>query len=1021
MDNIDFQIDTAERIEEIFDNAVRKGGKQRRVLLADEVGLGKTIIAREVISRVRKIRSDVGDDMYRVIYVCSNLTIANQNVGKLGLNDSLNVSESRLSMQYLVLQEKIKQLKDDGEYGEGKMPELLIPLTPGTSFNTSNCGNIEERALIYCIVKDMPEFESVNKDFFKYLDRIKEVSWSYAIKKYQTRIKKLGSENFKENVQAAIRKDILFNDVCKLLKDAKKNKIEIISKLRIIFAKYSLNLLEPDLVVLDEFQRFSGFLNGEDNDENLIADKFFGNCEDGNSDPLILLMSATPYKPFSTLEEINELRCDEHFSDFMTLMNFLFKKSGQDDFKTTWQEYSKNLSSFAVVDTADLLASKKLAEEKMYQAICRTERIADGLIRSDEKTIDVMEGDVQSFLQMQRLLSNCKEIAQRSNKFKFRSFKAPVDYVKSSPYILSFMENSYVLKQNLSGVYAKQLRGKRKLPLPRKHILLLPKNDLETYKEIPSNNARLEELKKNLFDGDKHPEDLLWVPASHPYYTFSENNVFTENKDFSKILIFSAWGLVPRMLASLLSYESERLTVATVDKTRRYTKRWSFPISSEDNWLNTTCVKLAKYYEPQSYLGKNVHDIIEDISKEIIADFKCTDESKFTSTDLCKYMMYLDGKPDGVDGLPINAIQTLAKLAIASPANCFYRIFTKEGFSEKDACLLANEYAKNIFKKLFNHRCSAAVLDLIFKSSGKHYYEKVLDYCLIGNLQSTLDEYVHMLKLDCGALTERTCNKKFDRNKVSINREFDYRLGASVCDDTPIKVDTKASFGERADNKKFTIKTHFALNYGIESKTDEGDVAHANDLRIAFNSPFKPFVLASTSIGQEGLDFHWFCRKIVHWNIPANAQDIEQRDGRINRFQCLAVRRNVARLYPEKFSWDEMFKAARAELENMYSDMVPYWCLPKGFIENKGVKPEMIERIMYLFPHSIDQDKRKRMKDILLLYRLTLGQPDQEKLLGALAEKGVDESLMKDLLFDLSPNSRKRKGNHPTGIDLGKC
>ena len=1012
----DFQLDTAERIAQIFDDAICKGGKQRRVLLADEVGLGKTIIAREVINRVRDIRRSVDDDMYRVVYVCSNLNIANQNVGKLGLNDSLNVSESRLSMQYLILQEKIKQLKDNGEYGKGKMPELLIPLTPGTSFNTSNCGNIEERALIYCIVKDMDKFKGVDETFFKYFGRIKDDSWKKTISSYQERIRKLGGESFKESVQEAIQKDSLFEGVCKLLEAAEKNKAVIIGRLRVIFAKYSLGLLEPDLVVLDEFQRFSNFMNGNDNDENLIASKFFGNCEDGNSEPLILLLSATPYKPFSTLEEINELKCDEHFSDFMTLMNFLFKKSGQMDFQKTWQEYSKNLSSFAVVDTADLLASKKLAELKMYQAICRTERIADGLIHSDEKTIDVMDGDVRSFLQMQRLLSNCKEIAQRENKFRFRSFKAPVDYVKSSPYILSFMENSYVLKQNLSGIYAKQRQRKSRLPLPKKHFLLLSKNDLVNYKEIPSNNARLEALKRNLFDDVKHPEYLLWVPASHPYYTFSESNIFIENKDFSKILIFSSWGMVPRMLSSLLSYESERLTVAKVDKTRRYTMRWYAPISNEDHsLLNTTCAKLAKYYEPKAedYWGKNVEDIIADISNKIKDDFKCVEKSKFTSIDLCKYMMYLDGKSNDVEGLPINATQTLAKLAVASPANCLYRIFTKEGFSEKEACLLADEYAKNIFKKLFNQRCSVSILDLIFKSSGMPYYEKVLDYCLIGNLQSTLDEYVHMLKLDCGSLTERTYNKKLDRNKVPINREFDYRLRTSVSDDTSIKVDTKASFGEGADNKKFSIRTHFALNYGIESKTDEGDVAHANDLRIAFNSPFKPFVLASTSIGQEGLDFHWFCRKIVHWNIPSNAQDIEQRDGRINRFQCLAVRRNIARLYPEKFSWDEMFNAARSEMKEMYSEMVPYWCLPRDFIEKKGVEPEMIERTMYLFPHSIDQDKYQRMKDILLLYRLTLGQPDQEKLLETLAEKGIDESLMKEMLFDLSPNSRNRKSKVP--------
>jgi len=44
----DFQKATADHIASIF-----REGKQRRVLLADEVGLGKTIVAREVIDRVR--------------------------------------------------------------------------------------------------------------------------------------------------------------------------------------------------------------------------------------------------------------------------------------------------------------------------------------------------------------------------------------------------------------------------------------------------------------------------------------------------------------------------------------------------------------------------------------------------------------------------------------------------------------------------------------------------------------------------------------------------------------------------------------------------------------------------------------------------------------------------------------------------------------------------------------------------------------------------------------------------------
>ena len=101
-----FQEMTANRIEEIF-----RGGEQKRVLLADEVGLGKTIIAREVIDRVRNMRKELHDDMYRVVYVCSNINIVHQNTRNLGMKKRLDISESRLSMQHLVIHEQVALLK----------------------------------------------------------------------------------------------------------------------------------------------------------------------------------------------------------------------------------------------------------------------------------------------------------------------------------------------------------------------------------------------------------------------------------------------------------------------------------------------------------------------------------------------------------------------------------------------------------------------------------------------------------------------------------------------------------------------------------------------------------------------------------------------------------------------------------------------------------------------------------------------------------------------------------------------
>jgi len=119
----DFQRATADRIEEIFRN-----GNQKRVLLADEVGLGKTIIAKEVIDRVRNLRREKHDDIFRVVYVCSNVNIVHQNTKNLGIDKQLNISESRLSMQLLVIQEQVTALKKDNHYrADGKYEDEKCP------------------------------------------------------------------------------------------------------------------------------------------------------------------------------------------------------------------------------------------------------------------------------------------------------------------------------------------------------------------------------------------------------------------------------------------------------------------------------------------------------------------------------------------------------------------------------------------------------------------------------------------------------------------------------------------------------------------------------------------------------------------------------------------------------------------------------------------------------------------------------------------------------------------------------
>lgn len=55
------------------------------------------------------------------------------------------------------------------------------------------------------------------------------------------------------------------------------------------------------------------------------------------------------------------------------------------------------------------------------------------------------------------------------------------------------------------------------------------------------------------------------------------------------------------------------------------------------------------------------------------------------------------------------------------------------------------------------------------------------------------------------------------------------------------------------ERDELRIRTTFALRFG-DIRTEDGNFTQ-DRVREAFNSPFRPFVLTSTSVGQEGLDF----------------------------------------------------------------------------------------------------------------------------------------------------------------------
>jgi hypothetical protein len=205
-------------------------------------------------------------------------------------------------------------------------------------------------------------------------------------------------------------------------------------------------------------------------------------------------------------------------------------------------------------------------------------------------------------------------------------------------------------------------------------------------------------------------------------------------------------------------------------------------------------------------------------------------------------------------------------------------------------------------------------------------------------------------------------------------------------------------------------RVHFALRFGEERGDDGKIVTRSDQVKDSFNSPFWPFVLATTSIGQEGLDFHQYCHAVVHWNLPSNPVDLEQREGRIHRYKNHAVRKNLASQYGCIMRnavgdvWEAMFLEALKDYGKDSDDIKPFWVFPCA----EGSDGAYIERHIPALAFSRDIDKSALLKKSLAIYRLVFGQTQQEDIVEyLLSNYGQSESDKKNLRniprIDLSP------------------
>jgi hypothetical protein len=1040
-----------------------------RFLLADEVGLGKTVVARGVIARAV---DRLWDERERIdiVYICSNHDIARQNINRLNITGKKDFAlASRITLLPISIQ--------SGQLREQKLN--FVSFTPGTSFDLkSSLGVSTERVLLYHLLAETWDFSGAGPRNVlqggsspeNFRDQLNSFPKDYTVdpgmaELFLNQIKK---DRKLKNRFLALCEDYHRADA-KVDPKISQMRSALVGELRETLAGACLKALKPDLIILDEFQRFKHLLvDPPDSPASQLAHDLF-RYSDQESAARVLMLSATPYKMYTMGHELAE---EDHYSDFLRTIGFLFgNPTMTTELETLLKEYRRLLYHLDQDGCNQIMTVRQELERCLRGVMCRTERLSvtadrSGMLeevssRADWGPSKLEPADLQSYLALQRVARTLK-------------YHDTMELWKSSPYLLSFMEH-YALKQNLrSSAQNSEVVAAFKTAR-RGQGVLLPWDRLGEYKPIEARNPRLRDLIRDTADCGAWR--ALWMPPSIPYYNL--NGVFAglAATRFTKRLVFSSWQVVPRTIATLVSYEVERRMITSLDPEAqntveaRKTRRPLLNFASSKGRLTGMPVLglmypsffLARQFDPLRYMCErpagaplDAAEILSLIENEVSGtigelvkdapDSGPEDEAWYWAAPILLDEMSdpaarqwwaerslptkwsgtaeeSEADEDALGGTagwekhvaearqmvtdpnyelgrpPKDLAQVVAQMALAGPAVTALRAISRiSGGLDQVTDPLRRHMAGKVafgFRALFN---APDVIALIRGQNGAEpYWRRVLEYCVGGCLQAVLDEYAHVLRDSLGSADAAPPLLAAD-----VAKEIAAALNLQVAHPGADKISVDESSGGLAFENR-GLRAWFAMRFGDE-KDAYGSVSRADQVRKAFNSPFWPFVLATTSVGQEGLDFHTYCHAVMHWNLPANPVDMEQREGRIHRYKGHAVRRNVALRHASGLTnaegdpWAQLFEIARKASSDA-SGLTPFWV----YTAEGGAT---IERHVPVLPLSREANQLPALRNSLAVYRMVFGQPRQDDLVEFLLRQLPREalaSLLDQLRIDLSP------------------
>lgn len=985
--------------------AFRKRRRTRRFLVADEVGLGKTVVAQHVILQLLE---GLGRPLV-VFYMCSNLAIARQNRRKLleilptDERPEADCPIDRLSLLPACERPTHKKLN-------------LYSLTPDTSIpirkRHRRDGRQEERALVHALVERVWPglFDEWGKDVFQ---GSATVNWKHSVRQNKD---KASNGALREAFTASVRQEFNLAPYQQLLPELRAryergelDGLELIAHLRNALAASAIEEVNPDLVIFDEFQRFRDLLEPQQDE---AAQRVIGRLrgDDSPNPPALLLLSATPYRLFTRRWE--EEAGTSHRSEFFELVEFLYggdadakrkRKQCEDSFSRLETELRKGQPT-----SVEAQQARKDVEDVLCPVMSRTERAShdDGWdhFQTESLLAPVAPEDLSIF----KHLSQSFDDAHRPST---------VPYWTSIPLPMQTMGNHYVAWKSAESVICDGT------PLISKGM----RDRLESPKLWPHPRLRaLQELA---------PSKQLAVPWLSPTAAWWPLRGVWKNQErpLRKLLVFSRFRAVPQAIAATMSFDLEAEMLAD--------EKMSYDEISRRRLLSATDKRhpllglfhpspfLIRATDPLSAKTTDIHLIRRDVRRQLkqaIAELGVTIREEGPSLPVWRLLARLEhlagnwkwiqkgwwwlrrqiatGDEDSglaqlltdwdeEAGRPIENIkpanfELLVEYALGSPGVALGRALLRHwpGAVGEEGFYSTLAASWNGLRNYLDQRWFYSLLC----KRGESYPDALLRVVVDGNLEAVLDEHLWIIS-QLQSLSENELADEL-RDSLTIKSGLYYFH--------PIQ-------GQR--DATFSLRCHVAMPF-VQSRVsylENGEKPiRTDEMRRAFNTPFWPYVLATTSVGQEGLDFHTWCDTLVHWDLCRNPVDLEQREGRIQRFGGLSIRRAIAKQlgnlamanrHPGESPWARIAAMANDKMSDA-SGLAPWWVCKDG----------TVTRYVFDVPTSEQKHWLHWMKEQRLLYRLALGQPNQEDLVEILSSKvEMDLDSVRQAVVNLSPWFRR--------------